>query len=211
MRDTNPKSKRLALDYQALSSLAFFVLLIGTCIGIDLLAQDKGLERALTAQSYLLSKEDHKLFSDTGNFIDLEDRVFLDQIPRTDYSKGGVYFFGTSNMKWAFHTWDLPAAERHLIGNYGFGGANHTTVLQLIRYLIAQHGFLSAGKRDLVVFGVSFHLGVEPAPLYFYNMLQRHGLFTISPDGRIVPAKLSPLDRWMRVEKARSVGFFWNL
>lgn len=211
MRDTTLTSKRFTAAYQALSSLALLVLLLATCIGIDLLARNRGLERWLTAESSVLSKDNHTLFSDTGNFIDFEDRVFLDEIPRTDYTEGGVYFFGTSNMKWAFQTWDLPPPERHLIGNYGFGGANHTTVLQLIRYLIAQHGFLGAGKRDLIVFGVSFHLGVEPAPRYFHELLRRHGLFTITSDDRIVPAKLGAIDRWLRVEKARSGGFFWNL
>ena len=115
-------------------------------------------------------------------------------------------------MKWAFQTWDLPAVQRHLIGNYGIGASNHATQLELIRYLIAQRGFLSAGDRDVVIFGVSFHLGVGPSPGggFFEALLRRHGLFTTTPDDRMVPTKLSPVDRWLRVEKARSGGFFWN-
>lgn len=202
---------RFGRSQQAAISLALLALLIGTCVGIDLAARIKGLERWLMAQSSELARTNHTLLSDTGNFIDFEDRVLLDQIPRTDYSKGGVFFFGTSNVKWAFQTWDLPVAQRRLIGNYGIGASNHATELQLIRYLIAQHGFLSAGNRDLVIFGVSFHLGVEPSPGFFEALLQRHGLFQITPTGRMVPAKLSSIDRWLRVEKARSGGFFWNV
>jgi hypothetical protein len=211
MNDAHATSAPLRRSLQAVYSMILLAVLICTCVGVDLLARNRSLERWLTAQTSELARRNHKLFSDTGNFIDFEDRVLLDQIPRTDYSKGGIFFFGTSNMKWAFQTWDLPAAQRHLIGNYGIGASNHTTELELIRYLIAQRGFLSAGNRDLVVFGVSFHLGVEPTPGFFQALLQRHGLFTITQNGRMVPTKLGAVDRWLRVEKARSGGLFWNV
>ena len=68
-------------------------LLIGTCVVTDLLAQNRSLERWLTATMSELVEANGKVFSYAGNFIDFEDRVMLDEVPQTDYSKGGVYFF----------------------------------------------------------------------------------------------------------------------
>ena len=198
--------------YQALFSLFLLGLIIGTCATIDLLARNRALERWLTAEQYETAKKTNRLFSYTGNFIDYEERVLLDEIPNADYSQGGIFFFGTSNMKWAFQTWNLHANEKHFIGNYGIGASNHTIQLQLIRYLIEHRGFLSAGDRDLVIFGVSFHLGHvdPPGSSYFDALLRRQGLFTLTPEGRTAPTPMSNIERRLRIEKARSAGLFWN-
>jgi hypothetical protein len=208
--DESQKQKQLGFHPQAIISLATLAILVAVCVSTDLTARNRPLERWLMTQSRSLAEQINKLFSDTGNFIDFEDRVLLDEIPHTDYSKGGVYFFGTSNMKWAFQTWDLPATQKRLIGNYGISASNHTTQLQLIRYLIDQRGFFSAGNLNLVIFGVSFHLGVEPSN-FFEFLLRRHGLFTINADGQVFPTQVNPIGRWLSIEKARSGGVFWNV
>jgi hypothetical protein len=188
-------------------------LLVGILLLTDLLARDRALERLFTAESRNLAEKNHVLFSYTGNFIDFEERLMLDEIPMADYSKGGAYFFGTSNMKWAFQTWDLPADQRQHIGNYGIGASNHTDQLQFIRYLIDYRGFLSGGDRDLVVLGVSFHLAHVDSPSggYWASLLRRRGLYGVSTDGRITPAPMGSLERWLRIEQARCTGFVWNL
>ena len=198
--------------YQAIASLGLLALLVGTCLVTDLLARNRSLELSLMAKSSEFAEKKGTLFSNTGNFIDFEERVLLDEIPHADYSRGGVYFFGTSNMKWAFTTWDLPTGQKRFIGNYGVGASNHTTQLRLIQHLIEQRGFLTAGERNLVILGVSFPLGREdPSMGFFASLLRRHGLYTNMPDGRIVPVPMSAVERWLRVEKARSGGFIWNL
>jgi hypothetical protein len=152
------------------------------------------------------------LFSNTGNFIDFEDRVLLDEIPQADYSQGGVYFFGTSTMKWAFTTWDLPTNQKRFIGNYGIGATSHSRQLQLIQHLIEQRRFLEAGTRDLVILEVGFQLGrQDPSTGYFASLLRRHGLYTITRDDRIVSVPMSAVERSLRIEKARIGGFIWNL
>lgn len=202
----------VARRYQAIASLALLAVLLGTSLVTDLLARNRGLERWFTAKSSELAEKNRSIFSNTGNFIDFEDRVLLDEIPRADYSQGGVYFFGTSNMKWAFTTWDLPAEQKRFIGNYGIGASNHTIQLRLIRYLIEQRGFLTAGEKDLVILGVSFQLTHidNPSTGYFASLLRRHGLYMITPDDRIAPVPMSLVERWLRIEKARSGGLFWN-
>jgi hypothetical protein len=198
---------------QAVYALAVLALLIGTCVVTDLLAQNRSLERWLTETESALVEGNGKVFSYDGNFIDFEDRLMLDEIPRTDYSNGGVYFFGTSNMKLAFQTWDLPKNEKRLVHNYGIGAADHSIQLRFIKYLITYHRFLTAGDRDLVVFGAAFQNAVGDAYLhdYFLVELGRWGLFTITKDGAIAPTPTSPIARWLQIEKARSTGFIWNL
>lgn len=202
----------LAQRYQSFTSLGLLAVLVVTCLMTDLLARNRDLERLLTAKSSELAEKNGTGFSYTGNFIDFEERVLFDEVPRANYSRGGVYFFGTSNMKWAFNTWDLPAEQRQLIGNYGIGASSHTTQLRFIRYLIEQRGFLTAGGRDLVIIGLSFHSGWKDSSTgYFASLLRRHGLATIAPDGRVAPVPMNAVERWLRIEKARSGGFIWNL
>jgi hypothetical protein len=197
--------------YQAIISLALLTVLIGSILIVDLLARNRSLEKSLMSLSSEFAKKTNTVFSNTGNFIDHEDRVLLDEIPQADYSPGGVYFFGTSTMKWAFTTWDLPSEKKRFIGNYGIGASSHSQHLQLIRYLIEQRGFLTAGKRDLVILGVTYSVARRDPPTgYFASLLRRHGLYTITNE-QIVPVPMSAVERWLRVEKARSGGFIWNL
>lgn len=198
---------------QTIASAWLLALLVGILLLTDLLARDRVLERLLTTGSRSLAEQNHTVFSYTGNFIDFEERLMLDEIPMADYSKGGAYFFGTSNMKWAFQTWDLPADQRQHVANYGIGGSNHADQLQFIRYLIDYKGFLSGGARDLVVLGVSFHLAHVDGPMggYWATLLRRRGLYSVSNDGRIAPALVGSLERWLRIEQARCTGFIWNL
>jgi hypothetical protein len=165
------------------------------------------------AKSTVFAEKNGTVFSNTGNFIDFEDRVLLDEIPQVDYSRGGIYFFGSSNMKWAFTTWDLPEEQQRLIHNYGIGAASHTIQLKLIRYLVEQRGFLTTGDRDLVIFGVSFHLGHvdHPSAGFFVSLLRRHGLYLTTSDGRMEPTPMSGVERWLQIEKARTGGLFWNV
>lgn len=197
---------------QAIASLGLLSLLVATCLVTDLLARNRALEHWFMVKSSEFAEKNGVLFSNTGNFIDFEERVLLDEIPRADYAHGGVYFFGTSNIKWAFNTLDLSAERKRWIGNYGIGASSHTTALNLIHYLIEQHGFLTAGDRDVVIIGASFHLARDDGPDgYFGSLLSRHGLFTAAAGGRMVPAQKSTVERWLVIEKARSGGFIWNL
>jgi hypothetical protein len=164
----------------------------------------------MTAKRSELSVRYGMLVSNNGSFIDYEERLLLDEIPNTDFSKGGVYFFGASTMKWAFTTWDLPDGLRQRLGNFGMGAASHQTTLRLIRYL-GQRGLLSNGVRNEVIIGVSFHLGTTETPQsYFPMLLRRQNLYAIDADDRLIDAPVPAVQRWWLIEKARSGGFVWN-
>ena len=177
---------------QATISLAFLAILVVTCFMTDLMARSRTLEHWLMAKNSEYADRNYTGFSNTGSFIDFEERLLLDELPHADYSHGGVYFFGTSNMKWAFTTWDLLPDQTRWIGNYGIGASNHTTVLRFIKYLIEQRQFLRTGSANLVVIGVSFHLGLRDGQNNFFeSLLRRRGLFTVAADGRMLPEPMS--------------------
>lgn len=177
-----------------------------------MLARNRAFELWSTALSSRLAAQNDTLFSYTGNFVDFEERVLLDEIPKADYSTWGTYFFGTSDMKWGFATWDLALSEREHLGNYGIGASNHRDQLEFIRYLINYQGFLQAGAHDLVVLGVSYHLAHKDGPAggYWAALLRRRGLFELTK-GEVKPTEMNPIEYWLRVEQARSSGLVWNL
>ncbi len=196
---------------QARWLLLFFLVAMGACLLTDIAANNRTLERWITAKSSALSEKNGKLFSNNGSFIDYEERVFLDEIPHTDFTQGRLYFFGSSNMKWAFTTWDLPENLRRHLGNYGTGGAANQTVLRLVRF-VGDKGMFASGAKSEVIIGVSYHLGTtETSGSYFPSLVRRQGLYAITPDDLIVETPIPPIQRWLRIEKARCGGFIRNV
>lgn len=190
--------------------LLYLIVALTTCLLISAAARDRELERWMTAQSSALSVRNGMLFSNNGSFIDYEERMLLDEIPSTDFSRGGLYFFGTSTMKWAFTGWDLPDQLRLRLHNYGTGAASHQTILRLVRYA-GNKGLFSAADKSTVIIGVSYHLGrTETSGGYFPALVRRQGVYEVTPDDRLIEAPLDPADRWFRIEKARCGGFVRN-
>jgi hypothetical protein len=109
-----------------------------------------------------------------------EDGTILDEPPTADYSKGGVVFVGSSNMKWAVKLRDLPPVEGGLLHNYGLGAANHADESNLLRFLAAKEGLSRSGPgKTQVILGVSYHtVAHEDTPDPFVlNLWRRHGLY----------------------------------
>jgi hypothetical protein len=144
-----------------------------------------------------------------GAFIDLEDRLLLDELPSDDYSRGGVYLIGASKLKWATRLWELPQEERSLIHNYGIGASSHTGQFQFVRYLVEKRDLLRAGgEKNLIVFGVAYHctpFSCGPAS-FWAELWRRRGLYEYSPEMGISEARRNPLSRFYRVERARVAG-----
>ena len=188
----------------------YLIIALTACLLIEGAAHDRRLERWMTAQSSSLAVRNGMLFSNNGSFIDYEERLLLDEIPNTDFSRRGLYFFGTSNMKWAFTGWDLPDPPRARLHNYGTGAASHQTILRLVRY-VGEKGLFAAAHKSKVIIGVSYHLGTtETSSSYFPALVRRHGVYEITPDDRLRDAPLDPADRWLRIERARCGGFVRN-
>ncbi len=79
-------------------------------------------------------------------YRDNEDRALLCELEELDVSRGGVYFFGGSNMMWATRVPDLPPEERRLVHNLGVGGESSPRfVRHYVDFLVKHKGLLKAG------------------------------------------------------------------
>lgn len=144
-------------------------------------------------------------------YLDTEDRVLLMELPTLDASRGGAYFFGASNMKWATRLPELPPDERRYIHNFGTGEGSPYCQRQFVQYLVEHKNLLAAKpEQTLIVYGTGF-LNAKPAintdQAVFSNMWQRYGLYEYGFSSGIQPAPLGPLPAQYYLEKARCSSF----
>jgi len=195
---------------QGLMACSLLCAIFGTFIALDLAARNERLERQLTSGRGEALRRSKGIFSDTGYFIDFEDRLVLDEIPSADFSRGSVDLIGSSNMKWATHFRNLPSDQRSLIHNFSFGACGHTQQFHLVRYLVEQCNLLQAGgDKTLLVLGVSYHnaLPSYDPDGFFVNLWKRHGLYTYDPAEGMSPVPVNSLYRRYYISKVRIAGF----
>jgi hypothetical protein len=146
-----------------------------------------------------------------GVYLDSEDRLTLEDLPRLDCSGGGVYFFGSSNMKWATRLPDMPEDIRSMVHNCGAAEGSPYYIRQFVEYLAKHKNLLQAGAdKTLVVYGtglLNMRPGMDDPNQLFNNMWRRHGLYTYDFNGGIEPAEISPWLRPYVLEKARAASF----
>ncbi len=158
--------------------------------------------------------------NDTSNeykrqYLDTEDRVVLQDMADLDTSRGGVYFFGASNMKWSMRTPDLPPDVQKLVHNFGAGEGSPYFNQQLTEFLVKHKELLKAGpEKTLIVYGTGFinaKPSVESTSAFFPNLWRRYGLYGYSYKEGIMPvSRGSWLDAYF-LEKARCSSFIQGL
>jgi hypothetical protein len=194
------------------SGTAALLLLViaATATGLDLLARDERLFDWVDSFQKERFRNELRTYRYTHYFIDAGDRLLLDELPVADYSRGGVYFIGASNLMVASEFRELPSDQAQLIHNYGIASSTHATQFQLVRFLIEANGLLQAGpQKTFIVFGVSFHsAGSLYGPdAYVPNLLIRHGLYCYDEAHNMQIAGPTGTRRWLRIEKVRIAGF----
>jgi hypothetical protein len=156
-------------------------------------------------------KRTNGVYRDNRFYENPEDRLLDEEIPNADYSKGGVYFIGASNMQTSL--WTLPPAEQELIHNYAIGGSTYTQQFHLIRYLVEQEGLMRAGgDKTCVIVGLYFGNGdhgatLSPASL-FRRFFVRDGMYTYDWERGVELAAMSPRWRRLRIEQIRDQAFY---
>ena len=209
--DATPDTLQAAGHQQLLAAVQLALVVVATALVLHGLVESRALaDWAQRAEERILRVSRQK-YTDDNYYIDFEDRLVNQELPAADYSRGGVYLFGTSNLKWATRFWELPPKERALIHNYGMGSCNHGYQFQFLRYLVEHAGLLSAGgEKTMVIFGLSYHCAgtvCDPAG-FFPNVWTRHGLFTYSEADGITPRKVNPLWRYVHFQRIRIAGCF---
>jgi hypothetical protein len=178
---------------------------------VDLLARSGHLHERIQAKALARWQKTNSQYQYKLGFADDEDRLLLKEIPEADYSRGGVGFFGASNVRASIMVWALPADQRRLIHNYGLSSATYSQQFQFIRLLVEHEGLLAAGgDKTLIVLGLFYANAViienRPTRQYFPALFRRHGLYTYDPREGIQPVAMNPLRRFLLVEKARCGG-----
>ena len=191
------------------TGLVLFAVVVLTCAGIDLLSRNSRFTQFTESRELERFKSGSGLFMNRGAFVDFEDRLLLEEIPSTDFARGGAFFFGTSSMKWGLKTWEMDPATRALVHNFGMGATNHRFVAQFIRYLVEHEGMLRAGSSNVhVVLGCYWTMITDWGETgYFSRLWDRHGLFLHDEIHGIEPADLGVFRRKLRIEQARLSGF----
>ena|SRR5215472_12680914 len=194
--------------FQLLVGLALLATIALTCACIDLLSRSPRVQEFTERGELARFKGGVGQFMNAGGFIEFEDRVLLDEIPNANFSRGGIFFFGTSTMKWGLKTWELAPAERELVHNFAIGASNHRLVGQFIRYLVEYQGLLQAGGNNVdVVLGCFWSMGKEWGDGYFSKLWGRYNLFQFDDRYGIRPADVGTVKHAWRMEQARLAGF----
>jgi hypothetical protein len=145
-----------------------------------------------------------------GGYIDDGDHLLIGQLPKADYSRGGVYFIGASEMNAAIMAWTLPPAERKLIHNYSIGDLRHTEARHFARLLVEELGLLEAGgEKTTVILGLSWQMAREKkgGGGYVKELFERHGHYSFDWNRGIHRVPLSSLEYQLTIERDRANRF----
>ena len=217
MIDVSPEITGGAAACRLHTSVALLMLgvVAGTCLFLSGVANSAPVLEWMRRASWEQNrwKKQIPLFCYTGHFTDYEERFLHEEVPSTDYSRGGVYFLGASTMKWAVKTWDLPPETRPLIHDFAFGGVKHSDEADFIRFLVEDEGLLRAGpEKTFIIFGMNYRIvhhgrvdGDGPG-FYFRDILTRHGFYTIDDAGTIHRTGLNPLIERLILERYKLTG-----
>lgn len=192
--------------FQMSAGLVLLGALVLTGVGLQVLLHSPRFVELMERGELKRFKDGRGLFMNRGAFIEFEDRLLLDEIPNADFSRGGVFFFGTSTMKWGMKTWELEPDSRALVHNYGIGATNHRFVSQFVRHMVEQEGMLRAGGENVHVILTCFwtmsnQWGGNKG--FFARLWGRYGLFSYDQDKGIQVSDLGTVRRKMKFERAR--------
>jgi hypothetical protein len=193
--------------------LTFAVLFV---IGQIAVAHDRLLVPRRVGQ---WKRQGNAMYVDRRFYLSEADQLLFDDLPKADYSKGGVYFTGASVMRRLLMMWDWPAEDQKRVHNYCVCSAHSHQQELFTRYLIDQQNLLSAGGGKTVIF-------LELSPFHFrdsqtpedhtldrawISWFQRPGLFRLEQD-RIHDDDRFPGLREARIADLKSSAFFnWLL
>ena len=179
-----------------------------TFAAVAWLAQATTVIPGFLANELSRQRETNGVFLYDGGYVDDADYVLLGQLQSDDYSRGGVYFIGDSELNVAIRAWELPPAERELIHNYSIGALRHSDVRSFVRMLVEDFGLLRAGgERTTIFLGLSYYLARPPiqgVTLSYY--VERHGLYRYDAEG-MRPAPMSWAERELRLQRESASRF----
>jgi hypothetical protein len=153
----------------------------------------------------------------TGGYTDDGDLVLLDELVHADYTRGGVYFIGSSEMRTSIMPWRLPEAERALIHNYALGDLRHSEVRHYVRMLVEDEGLLEAGpEKTTVILSLYYPLARPknldiPIDRFVKLLFERHGFYSYDWDDGVHKTRMSEAERFVRIQRDAANRFIRTL
>jgi hypothetical protein len=200
-------------------SLLILAAICATILMVVLLANTTPVLRNHILSENAYQRETGGMLMHGGAYTDDGDYTLLGELPHDDFSRGGVYFIGASEIKNAMIPWRLPYAERRLIHDYAIGDFRHREVLNYIRMLVEEYNLLEAGGEKTTIFlGVSYQMTRPNTGVYVKGLFTRHGEFTYDFEKGMHRAPISPVERVVRRERDCATRFMraifaphWNV
>lgn len=185
------------LGAQRLLSIAMLAALCGTGLAVVLLARFSPVFENHVARELAKLEATNGLYYFDDSYRDEGDYVLIGQLMHDDYSRGGVYFIGSSEMNVALMPWALSSGERRLIHNYSIGDTRHSENRHYVRMLVEDNGLLEAGgERTTVILGLTFQQArLKGDGMYVRDLFRRHGLYTYDWTAGITRVPMSPVER----------------
>lgn len=202
---------------QFLYSLLLAAVIAGSCAGVGFAARFSPLMQTRIESDLARQRAANGLFLYNGGYLDDGDYVLLGQIPYDDYSRGGVYFIGSSETRFLLDTWELPPHERALIHNYALGDLRHRDALHFIRSLVDEHGLLAAGGEHTTIFLALSDQMTRNRDLsrevnrYVPSLFTRHGFYSFAVEDGVHRIPMSGFERFVRQERVLANRFLVTL
>ena len=196
------------------TALAMLAAVVVACAAVDFCAHSRRVAEWLDARALISYKRYNRAYNHTRNYGDPFEFLMLDELPKADYSKGGVYVLGSSNVMFCADFADLAPEQARLIHDYGFPGASPAEIFQFVRFLVENEGFLTAGPgKTEVLLSLCENDLLEAGPWgpgaggYFPPYLNASGFYHYDPTGGISVVPMSPVERFFKLRKNRWRSF----
>ena len=207
-----------AARIQSVIALLLLLLVVSVFGGLGLLTRNKALASWLDRREEESCRQTLRTLIHQEYWESMDELWIYGELPRLDFSKGGVYLLGASDVQCATRLWQLPPELQALIHNFGVSDSNPKGELVELQYLIEQRGMLKAGgEKSLVILGADYHCALHPSqslPPAFADNWSRRGLFTCDVQQGIRPAPVNAILKWLDFEVTREgvlISRFRNL
>jgi hypothetical protein len=194
-------------------SLLMLLVVFCTSAAIVALASVTPIIPNYVEREYAEHRQSNGILFFDGGYRDDGDFLLLGEMPNDDYSRGGVYFIGASEVRVSIMPWLLPPSERALIHNYAIGDMRFREIRHFVRCLVDEHGLLQAGPdRTAIILDLHYLLARgkdvrNPSDLYVKGLFERHGFYTYDWDAGIHRTDMLPLERQLHIFRDRANRF----
>jgi len=173
-------------------------------VGIIVAEKTPVLENHVNREIARVEQTGGLYYFDNGH-VDEGDYVLLAKLNYDDYSRGGVYFIGTSELQAGFADWVMTPDEARLIHNYSIGNMRHRETGHYLRMLVEENDLLPAGgENTTIILSLSFQMTrIDRGEMYVEELFHRHGLYTYDRERGIHKVEMPRWQRQLILERDR--------